>query len=322
MALSLLGLAGCGNVLTFNSVSSREELPKQASHIFIGVIEDQELLAWPWHRAIVPATEAGGYWRILRRRLKIETVVRGIETRPAIDFYEVYWTGAAVGQWNTNRTGKRALFLLRLENGRYRQVQDWYPSIFRISGGPYSRLPLDDSRPVWERVALLYWWIKPDQETPPLSIASDPGGALSLWRTVKLQRGLLLHPSLEIRAWACRGLLNRSLGQDECWDLFTDAERLQIKEQDAKLPPKSELAHRRNEWQMHSAALHWKWSKEREVRRVLTAINNRRLRIEFCRLYELEYPGDRDNACPADRPPPATIVTEAGDVPLVGSWPR
>ena len=36
----------------------------------------------------------------------------------------------------------------------------------------------------------------------------------------------------------------------------------------------------------------------------------------------LRYPADRDNGCPADQPPPATIVTEKGDVPLAGSWPR
>ncbi len=293
-------------------------MPKQASHIFIGVIEDQELLAWPWHRAIVPATEAGGYWRILRRRLRIETVVRGNETRPAIDVYEVYWTGGAAGKWNSTQTGQRALFLLRLENGRYRQVQDWDRSIFSISGGPHNRLPLDDSRPVWERIALLNWWVKTNQEEPPLSIAADPGGALSHWRIVKLQRGLLRHRSLKIRAWACEGLLPWGQGQDECWDTFSDDERKQF----GKFPSAEEIRKNREDLQLQGAARYWKRFGDQDERRVLTAVNNRRLRTEFCRLYELEYPGNRDNACPADRPPPATIVTEAGDVPLVGSWPR
>jgi hypothetical protein len=53
---------------------------------------------------------------------------------------------------------------------------------------------------------------------------------------------------------------------------------------------------------------------------MLTAMNNRRIRSEFCRLDDLEYPGDKDTGCPAHLPPPATIVTEAGDVPLFGSW--
>jgi hypothetical protein len=46
------------------------------------------------------------------------------------------------------------------------------------------------------------------------------------------------------------------------------------------------------------------------------------MRAEFCKLYAREYPGDADNGCPADQPPPATIVTERGDVPLLGPWPR
>jgi hypothetical protein len=66
----------------------------------------------------------------------------------------------------------------------------------------------------------------------------------------------------------------------------------------------------------------WREFPTRDERRMLTAVSNRKRRAEFCALYEREYPGDRDNACPADQPPPATIVTENGDVPLVGAWPR
>jgi hypothetical protein len=43
-----------------------------------------------------------------------------------------------------------------------------------------------------------------------------------------------------------------------------------------------------------------------EDRRRLAAINDSRLRPEFCRLWAREYPDDHDNGCPADRPPPAT----------------
>ena len=46
------------------------------------------------------------------------------------------------------------------------------------------------------------------------------------------------------------------------------------------------------------------------------------VRPKFCQLYQAEYPGDRENGCPANRPPPATRVTAEGDVPLVGEWPQ
>jgi len=51
-------------------------------------------------------------------------------------------------------------------------------------------------------------------------------------------------------------------------------------------------------------------------------MNNRKLRAAVCRLWQREYPDDHDNGCPADRPPPATIATEKGDIPLIGPWPR
>jgi len=66
----------------------------------------------------------------------------------------------------------------------------------------------------------------------------------------------------------------------------------------------------------------WNRDPDREERRFLTTFNDSRLRAEFCRLYVQEYPGDNDNGYPADRPPPATIVTAEGDVPLIGPWPR
>jgi len=54
---------------------------------------------------------------------------------------------------------------------------------------------------------------------------------------------------------------------------------------------------------------------------MLTAINRPSLRREFCREFMAKYPNDTDNGCPADKPPPATIVTQDGDLPLVGEWP-
>src|SRR5262249_95993 len=56
--------------------------------------------------------------------------------------------------------------------------------------------------------------------------------------------------------------------------------------------------------------------------RLYTTISNPALRREFCAKFLKLYPGDVDNGCPADRRPPATIVTQDGDVPLAGEWPR
>ena len=54
---------------------------------------------------------------------------------------------------------------------------------------------------------------------------------------------------------------------------------------------------------------------------MLTAINRPSVRRELCRKFMAKFPNDTDNGCPAGKPPPATIVTEDGDVPLVGEWP-
>ena len=58
-----------------------------------------------------------------------------------------------------------------------------------------------------------------------------------------------------------------------------------------------------------------------DMLRLLTTVN-RPLRREFCRLFTRRFPKDHDNGCPADQPPPATIVTQDGDVPLIGPWPQ
>ena len=56
--------------------------------------------------------------------------------------------------------------------------------------------------------------------------------------------------------------------------------------------------------------------------RLLTTINNFALRQEFCVKFQRRFPQDNENGCPADRPPPATVVTQDGDIPLVGEWPK
>jgi hypothetical protein len=62
-------------------------------------------------------------------------------------------------------------------------------------------------------------------------------------------------------------------------------------------------------------------SNDIDKMRLLTTINQSALRREFCRRFAQRFPNDHDNGCPADQPPPATIVTKDGDVPLIGAWP-
>jgi hypothetical protein len=58
----------------------------------------------------------------------------------------------------------------------------------------------------------------------------------------------------------------------------------------------------------------------REVRSLLTTVSDSKRRDEFCRLYTAAYPTGTGYGCPVDRPPPAMIVTSAGDIPLIGEW--
>src|SRR5215468_11454966 len=120
------------------------------------------------------------YWRVMRRRVHVELVVKGVEPRRLIDVYEIFWTGATNGNWNSTRDKERDLFLVRVENGRYHVVRDWWRSIFPIHSGSHPRLPLDETSPSWERVGLMSWWVRPDRAKAFKDIATnDPGGALA-----------------------------------------------------------------------------------------------------------------------------------------------
>ncbi len=57
---------------------------------------------------------------------------------------------------------EHALFMVRRESGRWRIVRDWWRSIFEVLSGYHARLPLDESRPFWERYALMNYWIGRD----------------------------------------------------------------------------------------------------------------------------------------------------------------
>jgi len=326
--VTILSLSGCGHVFVLSRSQSRDEMLSRASHVVIGVIESQKFESWPFFRVSLPSDVGEAkYWKVLRRRLRVETVLRGSEGRKFIDVYEVFWTGGTSGDWNSTDNGERAIFPLRVEGGYYHVAGDWWRSIFTVTSGPHSRLPLDGSRPFWERIALMNWWVERSDTamriTYPHFRLNDPGGVLSLWRTVKLQRGLVRHPSPGVRVPACRELLLLAgWGQDECWESLTDEDKVHLHDSGYVCCSATEIAQWRAENQERGAAWWWQTYSDRESRRLLTAMNNRQMRAEFCRLYNLEYPGDKDTGCPADLPPPATIVTEQGDVPLNGDWPK
>jgi len=320
-------------------VQSRDEMLSRASHVLIGVIENHEFASWPLFRVSLSGEYSGvypdaerhageaRYWKVLRRRVRVEAVLRGIERRKIIDVYEVFWTGGATGDWNSTHDGERAVFLLRIEHGYYHVVQDWWRSIFRVTSGEHTRLPLNNAQPLWERIALMNWWIQRNDAamriTYPYFRHNDPGGGLSLWRTVKLERGLVRHPSAGVRVPACRELLLLAgWGQDECWEALSDEDRIHLHDSGYFCCSPADVATWRRENQERGAVWWWQRYRDQEARRMLTAMNNRTIRAEFCRLYALEYPGDKDTGCPANLPPPATIVTEAGDVPLLGPWPH
>jgi len=301
----------------------------RADHVFVGVIqkhalESQRLFSWD-----LPGEDPdrAKYWKIARRQVRVELVLRGTEPRKVVDIYEMYWTGGTTGNWNSTRDGERDLFLVRVENGRYHVVRDWWRSIFPVTSGPHRYLPLDDSRPLWERIALMNMSVERNDETArlirPYFRYSDPGNALSQWRLLKLERGLVRHPSASIRQLACSELLYLSdWGQDECWEMLSDEDRAQLSDSACPTCPANRIAAGRQEFAERGVSRTWATYRDRDVRRRLTAVSNQQMRAEFCHLWEREYPGDTDTGCPADRPPPATIVTERGDVPLLGPWPR
>lgn len=244
-----------------------------------------------------------------------------------LDVYEIFPNRGVSGDWNSTHEGERYLFLVRLENGRYHVVRDYLRSIFPVTVWPHSRLPLDDSHSLWERIALMNFHVERNESAVsvhyPYFRYVDPGMALSRWRVVKLERGLVRHPSQGVRMPACRELLQLgSWGQDECWEMLSDSDKAHLHDSGFVCCSAADIAEHRHAEEQRGAKWWWNLEPRIDNRRVLTAINNRKLRTEFCRLWDTAYPDDHDNGCPADQPPPATIVTDRGDVPLTGPWPH
>lgn len=322
----MLFLVGCGPGLEFNTSQemTRDQMLQRATHVFVGVIEKHDLEFSPFFR--VPGDNSR-YWRILRRTVRVEMVLRGSEQRNVIPIYEIFWTGGTSGDWNLTHNKERCLFLVRLENGRYHVVRDWWRSIFSITSGRHTRLPLDESRPFWERVALMMWWVQPGWAPAFGYFRNDPGDALTPWRTAKLLRGLFRHPDADLRLAACEGLLHFYYAQDECWEALAPEDRRLLNQYHNVIPPENAWRDNRR-WELNAYS---QWSElaprtnlsgeQMSDLRLLTTLNNQRLRREFCRKFQRRFPQDVDNGCPADRPPPATMVTENGDVALTGAWP-
>jgi hypothetical protein len=308
---ALLCLTGCQPSFQFNdSQMTPEEMLDRATLVFVGVIQSQIFVNRPFLQ--VPTQDAGP-WRVLDRRVTVEAIARSKESRKVIDVYEYSGIGGTAGDWNQTRVGGRYLFLVRNESGSYHVVRDWWRSIFPIGSGRHDRFPLDNSQPVWERVALLQYWVRPNPGPGTLAWHYlDPGRVLGTWREVKLLRGLTRHPGAQIQMGACGQLMLLDTLQDECAD---------------GLGLKSDI-NKNRVWLGKFAKIAFEgWLSRRDQPRALdelkvfTTINDRRLREEFCKKFQRAFPDDHDNGCPAGRPRPATIVTADGDVPLTGAWP-
>jgi hypothetical protein len=305
---------------------SQDQMLERATHAFVGVIEKQAFERWPFFS--VPGfpgfdPKYRRYWRVLRREVRVEIVVKGVEARKRINIYEITWTGGATGDWNSTQDNERDLFLVRVENGRYHVVRDWWRSIFPIYSGSHARLPLDETRPFWERVGLLTWWVRPDHGSDVRWFdRNDPGSALGSWRRTKLLRGLLRHPDPSLRLRACKEMLVMGLGQDECWDNLNEEDRKQLIANAPGWLTSDSISKDHRGFIQHAKELWGALSNNQDQLRLFTAANDQRVRREFCGLYKLRFPGDMDTGCPSDRPIPATIVTEEGDIPLLGNWPQ
>jgi hypothetical protein len=309
--------------------NTRDMTPVQVvgrgTHLFIGVIEKHEWQSKVFFRV----TGAGSDWRVISMRVRVENVLRGTEKRPVIDIYEAFPTGGVSGDWNLTQNGQRYLFPVVLENGRYRVTRDFRRSIYPVYSGRHDKLPLPESAPFWERFALLQWWVQPDR-SPAFgeTMYTDPGWALGGWRQAKILRGLLHHPDKDVRLSACEDLLHIRAAQDECWNQLAPDDRKKLNRfwnavsvEEVWNQNRNFEGRARKRWQstINRARLS---REEKDELRVLTTINNRELRREFCTEFERHFPGDKETGCPADRVPPATIVTINGDVPLMGEWPR
>ncbi len=141
-----LVLTGCDYGLVFNNTPEMtpDQMLGRASLVFIGVVETHHFDNYPY---LTQPTADGPYWRILRRRVRVEAVLRGTEPRKWVDVFEIFWRGGATGDWNATQDGDRYLFLVRVEDGKYHVVRDWWRSIYELHSGRHDQMPLTDAAP-------------------------------------------------------------------------------------------------------------------------------------------------------------------------------
>lgn len=322
-----LTLASCVRIERNTSqMTTPEQILQRSSHVFIGVIEKHDIM----NRVLFRVSGAdGARWVVVRMRVRVELVLRGTEPHSAVDIYEAFPTGGLSGDWNNTQDNRRYLFPVRRENNRYHLARDFWRSIYPVNSGRHERLPLDDSRPLWERVALLQWWVQPDRSRAfGDDRYTDPARLFGQWREAKVLRGLLRYPDRDVRLIACEDLLHMSMAQDECWDELKPADRQSLNKFWNMVPPQDSW----NENRRFESDAHPRWDEIIRAAslspdvvnelRLFTTINNSKLRGDFCAKFQKKFPQDTENGCPADRSPPATIVTLDGDVPLKGAWPN
>lgn len=325
ITLILLLLVGCGDrfVGDFSQHVTRNELLSKAEFVFVGTIQEQHVESAITHRVILPGSkdDLDTHYRVVRHKVSVETLLRGSLPKSPVDVYEVSWFGRRGGDWNAVRSGDRYLFLVKSVGGRLRVVRDYWRSIFPVVGGPYQHVPLSSSRPMWERVALMnfdLWNVHDLARTTQVDFFyADPGHALSDWRWLKLLRGLLRHPSSEVRVSACREILRTRSGEDGCWSTLSATEKQQTRAHGSVCCTEEHIQQDRGRIMERSAE--WWWSvygQDREGARALTAVNIPERRAEICALWNKHYPDDRDSGCHLDGTLPATRVTQEGDLPV------
>lgn len=316
-------LVSCGPGLTLQTEPF--ELPgDNATHVFTGAVQYQQYDSWPFFEI---EGDTNRNWKILRRRVKVELVIRGEPMAHAVDLYEISWTGGMSGEWDWTEVGLRYLFFAKVENGRLRTVRDNGRKLFRIESGIHQRLPGSEGMPLLERLGLMSVRPMPGW-SPSLVARGRPPAGVSHWRWVRILRGFLRHPDLQLRAGACEVLLNQRWALDECWEQFDFVERAAFANKADVYERLSErrwfLEQAENEW-LSAVRHHEKgdrpWEQPFDKLRLLTTINDPTLRRRFCKNFLALFPHEPDHGCPADRLPPASIVTDDGGVPLNGDWP-
>src|SRR5215469_2613064 len=90
LLIAALILTGCGPGLVFDDSPqmTAAEMLQRADHAFIGVIESHDFEAWPFFRV---QGDNSPYWRVARRKVRVENVLFGAEERKEIEIYEIFW---------------------------------------------------------------------------------------------------------------------------------------------------------------------------------------------------------------------------------------